>query len=156
MVLEGEPPAKIFTVGLSYWRISKETYFELPRRVPRGPSDYQSACEHEDVTSGVQPNFCARGDETSRKQLPPIHHHVRSSDGAHGAMLLGGAGDARRRDVAVVDADRGACASAGGARRFKPLHPPSRRAAAGVVGVVGGGVGALSGGGGTSTRGRPS
>jgi hypothetical protein len=32
MVLEGEPPAKIFTVGLSYWRISKETYFELPRR----------------------------------------------------------------------------------------------------------------------------
>jgi len=82
--------------------------------------------------------------------------HGGSSDGAHGAMLLGGAGDARRRDVAVVDADRGACASAGGARRFKPLHPPSRRAAAGVVGVVGGGVGALSGGGGTSTRGRPS
>ena len=154
MVLAGEPPAKIFTVGLSYWRISKETYFELPRRVPRGPSDYQSACEHEDVTSDFSRTFAHV--ETKRAQLPPIHHHVRSSDGAHGAMLLGGAGDARRRYVAVVDADRGACASAGGARRFKPLHPPSRRAAAGVVGVVGGGVGALSGGGGTSTRGRPS
>ena len=113
MVLAGEPPAKIFTVGLSYWRISKETYFELPRRVPRGPSDYQSACEHEDVTSDFSRTFAPVETKRVANNLPPIHHHVRSSDGAHGAMLLGGAGDARRRDVAVVDADRGACASAG-------------------------------------------
>ena len=32
MVLGGEPPPKIFTVGLSYWRISKETYYGLPTR----------------------------------------------------------------------------------------------------------------------------
>ena len=32
VVLAGEPPAKIFTVGFSYWRISKETYHELPTR----------------------------------------------------------------------------------------------------------------------------
>ena len=35
MVLDSEPLSKIFTVGLSYWRISKETYYGLPtRRVP--------------------------------------------------------------------------------------------------------------------------
>jgi len=35
MVLASEPLAKIFTVGLSYRRISKETYYGLPtRRVP--------------------------------------------------------------------------------------------------------------------------
>ena len=32
MVLDSEPLSKIFTVGLSYWRISKETYYGLPTR----------------------------------------------------------------------------------------------------------------------------
>ena len=36
MVLGGEPPPKIFTVGLSYWRISKETYYGLPTRRVQG------------------------------------------------------------------------------------------------------------------------
>jgi len=32
MVPDREPRSKIFTVGLSYWRISKETYYGLPTR----------------------------------------------------------------------------------------------------------------------------
>ena len=36
MVLDGEPLSKIFTVGLSYWRISKETYYGLPTRRVKG------------------------------------------------------------------------------------------------------------------------
>ena len=45
MVLGCEPRPKIFTVGLSYWRISKETYYGLPtRRVLWRINSYRCFC----------------------------------------------------------------------------------------------------------------
>ena len=45
MVLDSEPLSKIFTVGLSYWRISKETYYGLPTRRVQTANDPQMKSE---------------------------------------------------------------------------------------------------------------
>ena len=60
MVLAGEPPAKIFTVRLSYWRISKETYYGLPTprviRVLWMPEDLSDR-DAEEETYGKSPGL---------------------------------------------------------------------------------------------------
>ena len=49
MVLDSEPLSKIFTVGLSYWRISKETYYGLPTRRVLFSASSRSVTRGEDI-----------------------------------------------------------------------------------------------------------